>query len=211
VLTSDEVARALLDGWSADGRETLLQLAVDGRWEEAQAMRMPASDHEVRSVVRQAGQGDVAVEFEWLGRPLVFVGARRAKLAGDEATSFEDCAARVAGLDPDEPALALAELAGGTPSGLDHVELGAANAWQSVGPLRLWTRGKGRVPRPVQARLDGHPALRLCSRPVAIEVAFSGPRACWIGIEVSSPSGHRHAVEGAAVEAVLSRLGITNR
>lgn len=196
----------MLEGWAAQDRAKLLQLAIEGRWEDASALDMPAGDGEVRSLVRQAGPGDVSVEFEWLGHPLVFVGARRARSTEVEDPSFEDAVARVARMNPSEPAVALSVLAGGPPSELDHVEIGAANAWHSVGPLRLWTRGEGHVRRSVQSLLDEHPALRLCSRPVAIEAAFSHPRACWLGIEVSRPSGDRHAVEGASVEATLSRV-----
>lgn len=71
----------LLEGWSATGRARIIQVAVGGRWEESRSVDMPTDAGRVRSLVRDAGPADmdVAVEFEWLDHPLVFVGARRAQ------------------------------------------------------------------------------------------------------------------------------------
>jgi hypothetical protein len=133
------VVDVLLGGWSAAGRARVLQAAVDGRWEASRSVAVPADESSARALVRDAGpdDADVAVEFEWLGHPLVFVGARR---AGDPAAFTAGVVAVAAG-DSADPLVALAALAGGPPEELDHLELGAANAWRSVGPLRLWTRG----------------------------------------------------------------------
>jgi hypothetical protein len=169
---------------------------------------MPTDGGSARSLVREAGppDADVAVEFEWLGHPLVFVGARRTEGLEGEQASFEEAVVRVAALDPADPALALAELAGAAPAELDHVELGAANAWQSIGPLRLWTRGEEPAPATATARLGDHPALTRCAVPVVLEVAFRRPRACWIGVELSEPSPAGYVLAAAKVDAVLSRL-----
>jgi hypothetical protein len=192
----------LLEGWSPAGRSRRIQVAVSGRWEESRQLAIPADEGSVRSLVRDAApaDADVAAEFEWLGHPLVFVGARRGR---DEQASFEAAVARVVALDPDDPALALATLAGGEPGELDHVELGAANAWQSVGPLRLWIRGE---PPPPATRLGDHPALALSPVPVALEAAFRTPRECWLGVELSEPSGAEYVLAAEAVDAVLARL-----
>lgn len=198
----------LLEGWSATGRARIIQVAVGGRWEESRSVDMPTDAGRVRSLVRDAGPADmdVAVEFEWLGHPLVFVGARRAQELAGEHAKFEESVVRVAALNPADPALALATLAGGTPTELDHVELGAANAWQSVGPLRLWAGGEAPASGAVAAGLRGNPALARCIVPVALEVSFRRPRACWIGVEVSKPSTDGHTVKASIVETVLSRL-----
>jgi hypothetical protein len=203
----------VLGRWSAAGRDRIVQVAVGGRWEEARRIELPDGDARARPLVRDAGPpgADVAVEFEWLGHPLVFVGARRGPGGPGEEARFEEGVARVAALDPDDPALALATLAGGTPDTVDHVELGAANAWRSVGPLRLWTRGDEAPERDVAARLREHPALARCVAPVALEVAFARPRECWIGIELSTPAGAGHVVAPAAVDAMLARLFASGR
>ncbi len=208
VPTSGQAIEVLLEGWLAAGRARVLQVAVAGRWEESRSVDMPTDAAEARSLVRDAGpaDADVAVECEWLGNPLVFVGARRARERLGEPADFEERVVRVAALDPADPALALATLAGGLPAGVDHVELGAANAWRSVGPLRLWTGGADRAPGAVAARLRDHPALARCVVPVAHVVAFRCPRACWIGVEVSEPSADGHVVAASTVERLLIRL-----
>jgi hypothetical protein len=100
----------------------------------------------------------------------------------------------------------LAALAGGPPADLRHVEVGAANAWRSVGPLRLWTRGQDRPPAAAAARLNERPALARCIAPVALEVTFGRPRECWIGVEVSEPSADGHVVAPATLDAIIERL-----
>ena len=203
--TADQVVEALLDGRTAMEGARILQAAAAGRWEDARSIDMPTDADRARSLVRDAGppDADVAVEFEWLAHPLVFVGARR---SADDARAVEDDVVRVAALDPDAAAVALATLAGGPPEELCHVELGAANAWQSVGPLRLWTRGQSRGPAAVDAGLEAHPALARCVAPVALEVAFERPRECWIGVEVSQPTDDGHVVAVPTVTAMLDRL-----
>ena len=204
--TSTDVFDALHRGRSATGGARIIQAAPAGRWEEARSIDMPAGPDSARSLVREVGalDADVAVEVEWLGHPLLFVGARGAPA---DREGFEKDVARVAQLDPAEPALALETLAGETPADLDHVELGAANAWQSVGPLRVWTRGEDPpAAAEVLARLDERPALARCVAPVALEVTFRRPRECWIGVEVSEPAGDGHVVAAASLGAMIERL-----
>ena len=88
----------LLEGWSATGRARIIQVAVGGRWEESRSVDMPTDAGRIRSLVRDAGPADidVAVEFEWLGHPLVFVGARRAQELAGEHAKFEESVVRVA-------------------------------------------------------------------------------------------------------------------
>jgi hypothetical protein len=203
------VVERLLEGWSATGRRRIIQAAAGGRWEEAGGVSLPTDPARARSLVRAAAppEADVAVEYEWLGRPLVFVGARR----DGGAAAFEASVERVATLDRPDPLSALAALAGGEPAGLEHAELGAANAWQSVGPLRLWTRGGPETAVAISERLRDHPALARCAVPVALEIAFRRPRECWIGMEVSEPSGAEHVVAAETVEALLAAVLSTGR
>ncbi len=207
VPTRRHIFDALLDAWTGTGRHRIVQVAVAGRWEEARGVQIPIDEGTSRSLVRDAGalDLDVAAEIEWLGHPLVFVGARRAQEQGGH-TGFEDDVVRVAALESLDPALALATLAGGRPANVSHIELGAANAWQSVGPMRLWTRGRGVSTGTIAARLNKHPALARCIAPVALEVAFNRPRECWIGVEISEPHADGHVVAPVKIEAMLERL-----
>lgn len=208
IETSGEVVEALLEGWSPAGGVRWLQVAAGGRWEDARGVDMPADPDAARALVREAGPSgaDVAVEFEWLAHPLVFAGARRRPGGDDDAAAFEDAVADIAAREPAGPAQALARLAGGPPRAPAHVELGAANAWQSVGPLRLWSAGVGRAPGAPADLLRDRPDLVLCVAPVALEVAFVGPRPCWIGVEVSERTADGHALLLPRLDALLDRL-----
>jgi hypothetical protein len=206
--TSGHVVEVLLGEWSAVGRARIVQAAAAGRWEDARSVAVPAPAGRARALVRDAGpaDADVAVEYEWLGRPLVFVGARRTPGLAGEPEDFEAAVVRVAALDTGDPLVALAALAGGEPAEPGHIELGAANAWQSVGPLRLWDRdGAGASGRAAE-RLTDHPALARCAKPVALEVAFRGPRECWIGVEVSEPTADGHVMTASRVDMLLDLL-----
>lgn len=136
----------------------------------------------------------------------MFAGARRRLGGFEESAHFEDAVARIAEREPTGPAEAIAVLAGGPPAIPAHLELGAANAWRSVGPLRLWTAGTGRVAGSVASLLSERPELARCSVPVALAVAFDEPRSCWIGVEVSERTDDGYVVGLPAVEALLGRL-----
>ena len=211
--TTRHVLDALLEGWSGMGRTRIVQVAVAGRWEEARGVEMPSEEAVLRRLVREACERDVdvAAEYEWLGHPLVFVGARRGHGEPDARATFEDRVVRVAALSPSDPGLALATLAGGPPADMSHIELGAANAWQSVGPMRLWPSGSDAVDGEISNRLGERPELARCVAPVALEVAFASPCECWIGVEVSQPSGGSHIVAPATVRALLHRLLASER
>ena len=195
----------LVADWAGAGAPKRLQAAADGRWEQARMCDAPVAPALARALVADsaAPDADVAVEFEWVGTQLAFVGARRGP--GD-ATAFADDVARLAAADPADPERALALLAGGPPRAPEHLELGAANAWRSVGPLRLWSAGAGREPAPLAERLREHPRLACCSAPVALVLSFGAPRECWVGLELSARVGAEHIVEAARVEALVGRL-----
>jgi len=158
-------------------------------------------------LVRDAGadRADVAVEFEWLGHPLVFVGVRRGQGGARDVADFEDRVARIAEQGAAGPAEALAALAAGPPAVAAHIELGAANAWRSVGPLRLWAAGADPA-GPVEELLLRRPDLARCAFPVALVLTYDQPRVCWAGIEVSEPSATENVLTPARVAAVLRRL-----
>lgn len=206
--TSTQVFDALHQGRSTADSARIIQAAAGGRWEEARNVNMPTDPASARSLVREAGapDADVAVEVEWLGHPLMFVGVRCAGEDAEARARFEEDVARVAELDPVEPALALVTLAGGTPSEMDHVEVGAAGAWKSVGPMRIWTRGQNPPTAAAAVQLDERPTLARCIAPVALEVTFSRPRECWIGVEVSEPCADGHVVDPATLDAIIERL-----
>jgi hypothetical protein len=138
-------------------------------------------------------------------------GARGVLARAADGTPLEDDVARLVELDTVEPAVALEALAGGPPAELSHVELGAANAWRSVGPMRLWTMGQHRPPAATAGRLDERPALARCIAPVALVATFSRPRQCWVGVEVSEPSADAHVVSPATLDALLERLFAVRR
>ena len=196
----------LLGGWSPAGQPARLQLARDGRWEDAVHVPMPVPERAARAVLAGAGDADadLAVEVEWLGTPVAFVGARRGRESDVEA--FAHGVVRAVGPAPWKPAAALAALAGGAPSLPAEIELGAANAWRSVGPLRLWTGGEGRAPGDIASLLGARPELAVCRVPVALEVAFAAPRSCWVGVEVSERTPAGHAVSASRVAALLDGL-----
>lgn len=200
----DHVAAVLLAGWEPATRPRVLQAAGGGAWEHARRIAVPADAVAAKALVRGAGpaDADVAVEFEWLGHPLVFVGARRARDPG----AFEERVVTLAAQDPPDPGAALARLAGGRPEQPAHIELGAANAWRSVGPLRLWARGADAGPPDLATRLAQHPALARCTAPVALAIAFEHPCECWLGVEVSTHRDGAHVVDASQVDVLLERL-----
>lgn len=201
----DAVFAVLLAGWSTAATHRRLQFSRDGRWEEAHGVEMPTDADTARSLLRETGdvRAHVAAEVEWLGHRLAFVGARR---GADDDAAFADAVARIADREPFAPRVALEALAGGPPVRPEHAELGAANAWKSVGPLRLWDGEDALPSRDVDELLRDRLDLARCVAPVALEITFAGPRQCWVGIEVSVPSADGHVVQAEALKRLLGGL-----
>lgn len=69
-------------------------------------------------------------------------------------------------------------------------QLGAVNAWQSVGAENLWREGETYSPAGVEQILDRRPDLAsTCAQPVAVEFGLSGDLPAWIAFMVSEPGG----------------------
>ena len=152
---------------------------------------------------------DVAVEVLWPGQ--VFVGARwdLAEDGGAGADAALAAARRaLAALSASAPRPAeagLLALLDATPSPVpEFVELGAVNAWASVGPLTLWRRTEALTPAAVDAALASRPDLVECRYPVAVEVAVTRPRSCWVGVTVSTRTGLVHRLDRGALDEVLA-------
>jgi hypothetical protein len=158
ILAADQLA----------GGRPVLQVAVDGWWERATQVPLPA-----RPPALAPQAGDVAVEVLWPGRPIVFVGAR---YAHGEVPPLTQLSAR----DDWSPSKALAVLAGGALGPPVRAEVGAVNAWRSVGPLVV---GLGDDEPAVAAALASRPDLASCGHPLALEVAVVAPREAWWAIE----------------------------
>lgn len=202
--------------WSVVSRMTAvtsapaLQVAGDGRWETAVTIPVDDASRLATRLERVAASArrDVAVEVLWPGQ--VFVGARwsLAESGGAGANAALAGARRaLAVLSASYPAeAALLALLHSTPNLVpEFAELGAVNAWASVGPLTLWRRTKAFTPAAVGAALASRPDLTECRYPVAVEVAATGPRACWVGVTVSNLAGSVHLLDRDALDEVLAR------
>jgi hypothetical protein len=204
--------------WSALARSMkvttrpVLQIAADGCWERARVVEAadlsttgPTAVREVASAARR----DVAVEVLWPGQ--AFVGVRWPAAQADEAAAAasrtDGVLSRQGGVAaPSIIEAALVALLGATPSpDLERAELGAVNAWASVGPEVLWRNGDAWTPQDLDALVAGRPDLCVCARPVAVELVVSRPRACWVGVVVSNGPGPDHHLDRQALDAVLRR------
>lgn len=213
-MTSTWWARA--SGSRPVSSSPLLQIAADGDWETATVLPVAADPSDVVTCIGQVAataQSDLAVEVLWPGE--VFVGARWSSrerdAAGDGATRAQ-AAVTAAGTAADTAAstppvrAALLALLGAEPSlEPDFAEVGAVNAWASIGPLRVWRAGEAFAPTVVDELLAARPDLTQCAHPVAVELAADHPRPCWVGITVSTPTGSGHRLDRGALGDVLAR------
>jgi hypothetical protein len=151
-------------------------------------------DELIESLARMRG---LAVEVLWPGPPTVFVGARVGR--SDELMLRE-----VAANDGWPPSHVLETLAGGPLGPATRAELGAINAWHSVGPLSLALDASVSV---AGAALSSRVDLMRCRHPVALEVAHFQPREGWWAIEVSQRQGTIHVVDVEKVVEVLRCAG----
>jgi hypothetical protein len=172
-----------------------LQVAVEGCWERAVTIRLPAPASEVDRLLAGLSGADVAVELVW-GPPIVFVGARLESVARPvlcELAARRDWTASGA----------LAVLASGPPGPPVRAELGAVNAWRSVGPLPIAIDADTQA---IARALAGRPDLMRCRRPVALEVVHQNAREIWSAIQVSTQHDDIHRTSAARVAALLSSL-----
>ena len=175
----------------------VLQVAADGRWETTAVVPVTGEPVRARTVlarVARAARDDVALEILWPGQ--AFVGVRWPVGSWEEAAAAVDRSFRLPSLTVETGLLALL---GTTPgAALEFVELGAVNAWRSVGPEVLWRWGEPRPERLVGPALARRPDLADCPHPLAVELAVTTPRACWVGLHLSD------SVEDLLVRAVES-------
>jgi len=178
----------------------VLQLAANGRWESAEILPMGSDPSEAANIADRLGRDArfLAMEVMWPGEMFVGTGWPAAHRA-----EAEPAAERVLRTVPSTPDAALAALLGEPAAEtIEAAELGAVNAWMSVGPLPLWERG-GTVDF---AALDARPDLLACTHPVALEFRLGGPRPQWAAVVVSSLDGSVHRIDLDRLAAVASAL-----
>ena len=192
----------------------VLQVAADGRWETAAAVPVAGSPAAVRTVVEQvarAARVDIAVEIMWPAQAFVGVcwpadGWERAAAAASRGVAVLTSGSPVPPSQTVEAALLA--LLGTTPgTDLELVELGAVNAWHSIGPEQLWRRRAVLTEQAVESVLVRRPDLANCSHPVAVELAVTDPQPCWVGIHVSTGTGPIHRLDRELLTKVLGEIG----
>jgi hypothetical protein len=154
-----------------------------------------------------AGARWLAMEILWPGT--MFVGRVWAAESHKEAESAATRAFEaLGGAQPPEAAMVgLTALLGATPEGeVASADLGAVNAWMSVGPESLWRRGDAFSGAAVDSAVDRRPDLVTCTHPVAVEFSISGPRQCWVAIFVSTPQGDGHHLDRRRLHEVLAAV-----
>jgi hypothetical protein len=170
-----------------------LQVATHGRWELAETAPLPLTSGGVGGMVEALAGTEVAVEVLWPGPPIVFVGARASSI---DRLPVREIAAR----RDRTPSQALRILADSRLGTAVRAELGAVNAWQSVGPLPVQIDADAlALETALASRLD----LACCDRPVALEIVHHGARQAWWAIEVSSREAGTHRVRVARVVQLL--------
>lgn len=170
--------------------QPILQIAVDGWWERANTIPLPFED-----VTLAAGDaaGECAVEVLWPGPPVVFVGAR---FRGERPPL-----AALGARGDWTPATALDMLATGALGPAVRAELGAVNAWRSVGPLPVRLDATA---EDLARELAARPDLAPCRHPVALEVVHEAKHEAWWAIEVSARGDAGHEVVAGRVVRALA-------
>lgn len=164
--------------------------------------------HEVADHARES----VAVEMLWPGQ--AFVGARwpLGELADAvHALDRLDSRRTQRGASSGGAAMgvfaALTALLSAEPRAeLAFVEVGAVNAWRSVGAEEIWHADRPVPVRRSVRRLRQRPDLLLCPHPVAVEFAGLRPRPHWIGVTVSTPEGPRHRLNQTGLTRLLTTV-----
>lgn len=164
------------------------------RWEHANVLSLPQTRDGVDCVLDALEMDDIAAEVVWSGPPIVFVGSRIGHL---RRSPLHEIATR----SDWTPSRSLDILAGVSLG--PQAELGAFNAWQSVGPLPLAVDADAAA---VGIALALRTDLTSCHRPVALEIVFHQPHEAWWGIGISSRLGDTHIVRVEAVMRVLRSI-----
>jgi hypothetical protein len=190
----------------------VLQVAADGQWERARIVPLHGDVEAAREAVAQAAAGArfLAMEIMWPG--VMFVGTgwpadRRAEAetAATRAFAAFGDAGRPEALSP--AMTGLTALLDGAPDGeVESADLGAVNAWLSVGPEALWRRGESYSATAVESSLANRPNLVTCTHPVAVEFSIPGARPCWVAIVVSAPSDGAHHLDRQRLDDILAEV-----
>jgi hypothetical protein len=187
----------------------VLQVAADGQWERAQIIALSGEVQAAHAAVTRtaAGARYLAMEILWPGT--MFVGTvwpadRHAEAYPAATRAF----AALGEARQSEPAVTgLTALLGATPEGeVASADLGAVNAWLSVGPEPLWRQGEIYSAAAVDGTVDNRPDLMTCTHPVAVEFSIAGPRRCWVAIFVSTPHGAAHHLNRQRLHQVLATV-----
>jgi hypothetical protein len=193
----------------------VLQLAADGAWEQAAVVSLPAGLAAGRAALDTAvaaARVDVALEILWPGQ--VFIGVRwpreaisAAKAALDRVLAVFSAAA--ASGEWTVTAALRAALDGQLGQELDLVEVGAVNAWRSIGPQMIWCSGQlghlGQLDAAL-AVLHERSDLLGCGKPVAVEFVAYSPRPHWIGVYVSKEQDGQRRLDEAALGELLAAV-----
>lgn len=191
----------------------VLQIVSDDQWETAETVPVAADAGPARAVVASVGRrasDTVAVELLWPGQ--AFVGVQWPAAVWQEAVAAvsRGHVAVTGTYMPHGEAVeaGLLALLGTAPAAdVELVELGAVNAWWSVGPELLWHReDEALTGRALVSKLAHRPDLTSCAHPVAVELAVTNPWPCWIGVYVSTASGPVHHLDYKRLNDVVGRV-----
>lgn len=164
------------------------QFARDGLWEAAWAFDpdSPPGDAALRDYLQ--GAGEVAFEA-FFGE--AFFGVRRRGEPAELAAFARACVTALRG-SGDAPAF-LAALTrrtglGGWGRAIAFAEVGAVNAWRSVGPFRMPAAREALAQfEPLWQALGATPLARHAQHRKAVEFACEEPLPHWFALPVSSP------------------------
>jgi hypothetical protein len=190
--------------------EPVLQVAANGQWEQANIIPLSGDVGAAHAAVGRIADGAprwLAMEILWPGT--MFVGtAWRAERHAEAVPAATRAFATLGGKRLPEPAtVGLMALLGSTPEGeLESADLGAVNAWMSVGPEALWRRGEAYSSAAVDSALESRPDLVRCTHPVAAEFSVPGQPPCWVAIFVSTPQGEVHQLDRERLHALLMKV-----
>jgi hypothetical protein len=187
--------------WDAIGTPTaapILQLAADGSWETCVTFPLGVDPMAAADAAERLSRTAkyLAMEVMWPGQ--AFVGTA---WSAEQWADARTAAQRVVAAAPATAEAALTTLLDEMPGQtIESADLGAVNAWMSVGPERLWRRGDP-VVTPL---LDGRPDLMICTHPVAVEYSLSGNQVQWAAVILSEPDGSAHRLNAGKLAAAMS-------
>lgn len=176
-----------------------MQVAADGCWEEAVILGSDGDGASPLDALAARASHDLAVEVLWPGPPTTFVGARFWLDERDDLRAAL-CTLRGRRLTATQ---ALQLLSGDALGAAIRVELGAVNAWHSVGPVVLADERGWREPA---GALTHRSDLVRCRHPVALEVTHAGERETWYAVQVSGSGKAVHVVDLGRVRALIAEV-----